>query len=155
MDRHFLGFDPGGKKAFGWCVLNVATDSDSAQLISGTCSNATEAIAAVSASSDRQPAAVGIDAPMYWSLEGDRRSDQIVRTIVVRLGGQSGMVSHVNSLRGACLAQGILVAVLARAKWPDSPITESHPKALLRRWQGASKFASGFNFQQSMNAMPP
>jgi hypothetical protein len=42
-----------------------------------------------------------------------------------------GTVQHVNSLRGACLSQGIMAAHLLRRELPEIRITESHPKALL------------------------
>ena len=43
----------------------------------------------------------------------------------------SSTVQNVNSLRGACLAQGILATVLLRVGFPTIQVTESHPKALL------------------------
>lgn len=60
--------------------------------------------------------------------------------MVCALGGSSGTVSHVNSLRGACLVQGILVARAALAAWPQAKLTEAHPKALLRVWSKAAAF---------------
>jgi hypothetical protein len=55
-----------------------------------------------------------------------------VRSAITELGSPSGTVGAVNSLRGACLIQGILVAMMCQQE-PDRriPITESHPKALL------------------------
>jgi hypothetical protein len=66
---------------------------------------------------------------------------------VCSAGGQSGTVSHVNSLRGACLVQGVLIARLSRERWPEVPITESHPKALLRLSAQAREFAAGSDLQ--------
>src|SRR5205823_378164 len=43
----------------------------------------------------------------------------------------SGTVQAVNSLRGACLVQGIMTGILLRDAFRSLPITESHPKALL------------------------
>jgi hypothetical protein len=77
---------------------------------------------------------------MYWVEDGDRMADQIVRRQVLAAGGHSGTVSHVNSLQGACIAQGIIIARLVREKWPTCTITESHPKALLLSWTDASQF---------------
>jgi hypothetical protein len=59
---------------------------------------------------------------------------------VVAAGGQSGTVSSVNSLRGACVVQGILTARIAAAKWDNTLITEAHPKALLRLYADAASF---------------
>ena len=43
----------------------------------------------------------------------------------------SGTVQSVNSLRGAALVGGTLLALRLREEFPELPITESHPKALL------------------------
>lgn len=75
--------------------------------------------------------AVGIDAPLFWVPAGDRNADQIVRRAITRLGSHGGTVSSVNSLRGACLIQGMLVAIRCRQEKEGIPITEAHPKALL------------------------
>jgi predicted nuclease with RNAse H fold len=76
--------------------------------------------------------AVGIDAPLFWSPSGDRTADQIVRKAVTSLGCSGGTVSSVNSLQGACLIQGMLVAMMCRQRFADGIlITEAHPKALL------------------------
>ncbi len=47
-------------------------------------------------------------------------------------GGHPITVNHINSLRGACLIQGILVGTLLRERFPRIPLTEAHPKAVLR-----------------------
>lgn len=44
----------------------------------------------------------------------------------------AGVVQDVNSLRGACLVQGVMAALKLRELYPALPITEAHPKAL--RW---------------------
>jgi hypothetical protein len=41
-------------------------------------------------------------------------------------------VQSANSLKGAVLIQGIMLAMVARKAFPTIPITESHPKALLK-----------------------
>jgi predicted nuclease with RNAse H fold len=77
--------------------------------------------------------AVGIDAPLFWNPAGDRRADQIVQKAITQLGGPDGTVKSINSLRGPCLIQGILVTMICRQKSGNGiPITEAHPKALLR-----------------------
>ncbi len=45
--------------------------------------------------------------------------------------GHPGTVNHVNSLRGACLVEGILATRFAHEQWPSALVTEAHPKALL------------------------
>jgi hypothetical protein len=56
----------------------------------------------------------------------------MVRKAIMRLGCPGGTVNSVNSLHGACLIQGILVAMMCQQKAAKGiPITEAHPKALL------------------------
>jgi len=142
----FIGFDPGGKKAFGWAV--VETTPRGLRLVAGgEVTGALTALATASEASVELPAAIGIDAPLFWVFDGDRNADLQVRALVCGAGGQSGTVSHVNSLRGACLVQGVLVARLSRERWPEVPITESHPKALRQLSAAAREFISASEFQ--------
>ena len=77
---------------------------------------------------------VGIDAPMWWSASrgGGRKADEKLRK---RYGISSGTVQSVNSLKGAALIGGALLASRVRQEFPGTRITESHPKALLRALQ--------------------
>lgn len=135
----FVGFDPGGEKAFGWAVV-LATPSGLELVGAGTCSSAPEAVRAAHQVSEIVPAAFATDAPLFWVASGDRQADSVVRKLVCSAGGHSGTVSHVNSLRGACLVQGVQVTRLATARWPSAKVTEAHPKALLLLDQGARDF---------------
>ncbi len=137
---HVFGFDPGGQGAFGWAVLSLDGGVLS-RLGSGTCSSAPEALAALQAMCDVQPAAFATDAPLFWAHAGDRVADQVVRRMVCASGGSGGTVGHVNSLRGACLVQGLLVSHMATELWPDAQISEAHPKALLKVSSDARVFA--------------
>ena len=128
---HYVGFDPGGTQAFGWALFDPDAPTG-AWLATGTCSNAAEAMSAAARVRNAPPAAVGVDAPLFWRDQGDRNADAFVRKLVCANGGASGTVGHVNSLRGACLVQGVLVARAAVAAWPGVALTEAHPKALLR-----------------------
>ena len=73
---------------------------------------------------------LGIDAPMWWSAKpgGGRNADEWIRR---KHGIASGTVQSANSLQGAVLIGGLLLAQKVREVFPDTPITESHPKALL------------------------
>jgi predicted nuclease with RNAse H fold len=145
---YFIGFDPGGEKAFGWAVLRAA--GNITELIkSGTCSNAQTASEAARIYATTVPIAIAIDAPLFWVNGGDRKADATVRKMVCAEGGSSGTVSHVNSLRGACLVQGILVTKLATDSWPNALVTEAHPKALLRVSSAARDFASSVSKRTS------
>lgn len=137
----FVGFDPGGVSAFGWAVVE-ATKNGLRFVSGGVVTGAPAALAQSASLLLEAPAAVGIDAPLFWVYEGDRNADSQVRALVCGAGGQSGTVSHVNSLRGACLVQGVLAAKLSRDQWPTARITEAHPKALLRVSAAARAFVS-------------
>ena len=137
---YFIGFDPGGQKAFGWAILSEEQSALSL-VAAGTCSDAREAIKMAKLACPSAPQAIAVDAPLYWVMVGDRNSDKAVRKMVCTSGGSGGTVNHVNSLRGACLVQGILVARLAAESWPTAKISEAHPKALLAVSLSARKFA--------------
>jgi len=78
-------------------------------------------------------AAAGIDAPLFWTPSGVRRVDAIIRRAMHARGAKtlSGTVQQLNSLRGACLVQGLVAAILLGESVKGVPITETHPKALL------------------------
>ncbi|MFI5197920.1 MAG: hypothetical protein ACHQJD_04830 [Thermoanaerobaculia bacterium] len=137
-----LGFDPGGIKSFGWATLEVGDDDAVISLKTGVTSTAPEAVCEAGQRATSAPAGVGIDAPLFWVQQGDRHADFQIRQRVIAAGGQSGTVSHVNSLQGACLVQGILAARLVAASWPSAIVTEAHPKALLRLYADAKHFVA-------------
>lgn len=130
-----LGFDPGGARQFGWCVAQPRDDGKLQLHASGIASHAAGALRAVltKAANLGRIAAAGIDSPLLWVADGDRKADKTIREAIQRVGATNvgGRVQQVNSLRGACLSQGILVAHLLRRELPEIRITESHPKALL------------------------
>lgn len=143
----FIGIDPGGKNAFGWCVMEADSASRVYDIVgTGTCSEVSDVISAIKRVCTTQPIAAGIDAPLYWSRIGERLSDRKIRTAVNKAGSHSSTVGHVNSLRGACLVQGVLAAVALVEIWPQIAITESHPKALLAVWPDAKSFVQRFDF---------
>lgn len=136
----FVGIDPGGKNAFGWCLLARYEDGSCAVLSQGTASSAQQALSYVFSVCPEAPVAAGIDAPLYWSSREERQSDRRIRRAVLEAGGHSATVAHINSLRGACLVQGVLAAAGLGKRWPNTRVTESHPKALLHVWPKASEF---------------
>lgn len=121
--RFWVGADPGGKAAFGLAFVDV-----SGAVRCETVSSVDEAVKAVTA--EGEPLGLGIDAPMWWSAGegGGRRADARLRE---RYGIASGTVQSGNSLRGAALIGGALLASRLREAFPGLRITESHPKALL------------------------
>ena len=130
----YLGFDPGGEKQFGWAVCS-RTKEKLAVLAIGEANRAEGAFAkAISAiPNEGTVVGAGIDAPLFWSESGDRNVDKLIRRALQQLGAPSpgGTVQNINSLRGACLIQGAIIAKLLQKQFPAITITESHPKALL------------------------
>ena len=130
----YIGFDPGGDGKFGWAVCSA--EGNVLNLLTvGQAGNAKKAVnEALSASSARGiVTGAGIDAPLFWTEDGGRHVDELVRRAIQRLGAPNpgGTVQHFNSLRGACLVQGVLTAKLLHEQLPYIAITESHPKAML------------------------
>ena len=130
----YIGFDPGGDGRFGWAVcspkghiLHVLATGQAAHAKEAT----TQALLAVS--NKGMIVGAGIDAPLFWTEGGGRDVDNLVRRAIKQLGAPwpGGTVQHINSLRGACLVQGVLTANLLHKQFPAIAITESHPKALL------------------------
>jgi hypothetical protein len=135
-----VGLDPGGRNAFGWCVVDDGAALPLRVRSFGVANDADEALRAVDAVAGSDIAvAAGIDAPLFWTTSGDRNVDAHVRQAICRRGASSGTVGHVSSLRGACLVQGVLAAALLQQRWPGLPLTEAHPKAALWMLGDASK----------------
>jgi len=120
----WIGADPGGRDNFDLAFLI----DDSSKIDCVTVSSVDEAIEKILDIS-MNPLGLGIDAPMWWCGRegGGRKVDQRIRD-EYRI--SSGTVQSVNSLRGAALAGGALLAFQVRGFCPN--ITESHPKALLK-----------------------
>ena len=130
----FVGFDPGGEKKFGWAICS--SEGSRLQILqTGKADHAEGALGAVKAAIPYRAKIIGagIDAPLFWVANGSRNADFLVRNAIKKLGAKTpgGTVQQVNSLRGACLVQGPLIAKLLTKQYPGVLITESHPKALL------------------------
>jgi hypothetical protein len=117
----WYGSDPGGSNKFG-----VAALSPDGRFETCCVSSVDQAVALIS----RPISSLGIDCPMWWTsgAGGGRKVDSWLRETYKI---PSGTVQSVNSLRGAVLVQGIMLAMRVREKHPGLPITETHPKALL------------------------
>ena len=124
MGGVWVGADPGGINAFGVALVDEAGNTRCK-----TVSSVDEAVNWICEAGT--PLGVGIDAPLWWSGApgGGRRADRRLREAY---GIHPGTVQSVNSLRGAALAGGALLASRVRDAFPGVPITESHPKALLQ-----------------------
>ena len=120
----WVGADPGGKDRFGVALLDA-----SGELEFATVSSVDEAVERIV--SRGEPLGLGIDAPMWWSSDGGgrRKADKRIRK---RYDIHPGTVQSVNSLRGAALVGGAMLAFRIRQRFPGARITEAHPKALLK-----------------------
>ena len=121
MSQWWFGADPGGVDNFGIAVLRKDGTYD------------TKCVNCVDDAMDwigGRPNGVGIDCPLWWSSGqgGGRESDQWIRD----QGIPPGTVQSANSLQGAVLLQGMMLAVRLRERYGDVLITEAHPKAVLR-----------------------
>lgn len=144
----FIGLDPGGQNSFGWAVLCIGDSGVPAGLSTGVSSHADVALQQAAEVTGCAPNAIGIDAPLFWVAAGDRKADARIRKLVCAAGGRSSTVGHVNSLRGACLVQGVLAAHRVAELWPSALVTEAHPKALLRI-SGTAQAFLGAHFPES------
>ena len=144
MRRLWVGADPGGRGAFGLAFIDV-----SGAVRCETVSSVDEAVKVITATG--YPLGLGIDAPMWWSAceGGGRRADARLRA---RYGISGGTVQSGNSLRGAALIGGALLASRLREVFSDLQITESHPKALLRALDvDEARFAARFRTETRWN----
>jgi predicted nuclease with RNAse H fold len=119
----WFGADPGGAENFGVAILR-----EDGTYVTGCVSCADDAVDWVR--EHGRPNGVGIDCPLWWSSgrSGGRKADQWLRD----RGISPGTVQEANSLRGATLVQGVMLAVRLRERYPRLLITEAHPKAVLR-----------------------
>lgn len=133
-----LGFDPGGKGKFGWSICTTADGALGRPIKTGLANDALhalnltqEAIASDGLTSKQPVLAAGIDAPLLWSTSGGRRVDAVIRRALSDSGftTSGGTVQHFNSLRGACVVQGVMLAKFLHEAW-DLEVTEAHPKAI-------------------------
>ncbi len=142
MDLHIepngfiLGFDPGGRGKFGWSICRVSNGLLQNPLKTGLADDACDALCQVKRALERHESpgnlpvlAAGIDAPMFWSPRGSRTVDDVLRCALTEKGLRTASVLQVNSLRGACLVQGMLIGRYLHETW-GLKITEAHPKAL-------------------------
>jgi predicted nuclease with RNAse H fold len=139
----WFGADPGGNNKFGIAKL----DGDGS-FNTWCCSSVDEAVQLI----DDDAEGVGIDCPMWWSsgIGGGRKVDAWLRNTYKI---PSGTVQSVNSLRGAVVVQGVLLAMRLRERSPNVPISETHPKALLKHFKlsaavSESKIAQTFRLKK-------
>lgn len=147
MLRGWFGADPGDKGRGRRCNFGVAFVDELGRICCETVSSVDDALNWIVAAG--RPLGVGIDAPLWWSGApgGWRRVDRRLRD-TYQLGST---VQCVNSLQGAALAGGMLLASRLREEFPKVQITESHPKALLKalNLQGNGAIAEYFGIHEA------
>jgi predicted nuclease with RNAse H fold len=141
---YYCGFDPGGVRQFGWAVLSSDDDGAVQVCETGCADNAMEVVMrAINAKPGHTHfRGAGIDSPLYWTPTGVRAADRYVRNAAMVAGCRTagGTVQHPNSLRGACVIQGPVSALLLRRHHAEVQITEAHPKAMLYELQGNATY---------------
>ncbi len=134
----FLGFDPGAVGNFGWSICQEEAGQFN-RIDSGVTNYAVQALQRVTNSlAHNAPGscvvAIGIDAPLLWNDPGQRPLDRLLRTRLQQNGRADAhsIVQHINSLRGGCLAQGVMLlrSLPVQVWFQNCRITESHPRAL-------------------------
>ena len=136
----WIGADPGGEGRFGLAIL---TSDGASRTWSVDCADDARNLIRENVASE--PRGIGVDAPLWWSSGpgGGRKADKWLRDTYGLSGGQ---VQAVNSLRGAALAQGMLFVTRIRELFPEAPVTETHPKAVLKALRLTRRsFAKRFN----------
>ena len=137
----FLGFDPGGKGNFGWSICWGDADQLEPPAKTGLANDAWDALNRVKCTieslglrGNSRVLATGIDAPLFWGAKGNRTIDQVLRDALKGTGFPpqevGGTIQEVNSLQGACVVQGTLLAMYLNETPCRPKVTESHPKAL-------------------------
>lgn len=134
----WIGADPGGAGNFGVSIFKADGSAH-------TCSvdHADAAIDVIRRHVTAAPAGAGVDAPLWWSSgrSGLRTADIWIRN-EYRLPARN--VQAMNSLWGAVLVQGIMFVQRLREYFPNVPVTETHPKAVLKSL-APEEWASFFN----------
>ncbi len=121
-----LGLDPGGKGNFGWVLLEFSTKLPLNLLSSGVADHAETAVnMAFNEASllGGEVIVAAIDAPLCWISGPEREADRNLRKERNSIGCRG--VMHINSLSGACLAQGMMAAKMLEARGID--LVETHP----------------------------
>ena len=129
MKEIWVGVDPGGLRKFGLAFVDM-----SGALSCATVSSVDEAVDRIAR--EGKPLGLGIDAPMWWSTSplGWRKADCRLRDTYP---AAANSVLSINSLRGATLVGGTMLAAKIREWSSDTMITEAHPTVMLH----ARKFA--------------
>lgn len=137
-----LGFDPGGEGRrsqgeFGWSICKTINGTLQPPIETGLAKNARDALHKVKDAlkhhrdGDLPVVAAGIDAPLFWNPQGKRTVDTYLKKVLKPF-GMDNSVNQINSLRGACLAQGLLIGRHLQENWDiPTPMTEAHPTVLL------------------------
>ena len=133
-----LGFDPGGAGHFGWSICEtVMANYDHPQKTE----SAWQTTLGVRWTRCKEPCRIthtSLPRELMPRCSGARRGDRTVDVVLRKALRETkfprpklgGTIQTANSLRGACVVQGLLLAkYLSETSW-GLTITESHPRAL-------------------------
>lgn len=128
MTGTVIGYDPGGNGCHGLARLTVSGGRPR-ELTVSTCDTVEDVLREVEAVDT--PLGVGADTLTCWSTgrSGWRPADRWLRKEYPASGRS---VAAPNSLYGSMSLGGMAVLLALRARNPDVPITETHPKVLYR-----------------------
>ncbi|MEW6776429.1 MAG: hypothetical protein AB1405_09055 [Bdellovibrionota bacterium] len=130
MERIFLGYDPGGKKANGAAILRLSGPSKSCSFDVHTFDSIDEVIRWFKNDiGPISPQAAGIDTFLSWATtqSGWRPMDEYLRETYLKV--QRSVLSS-NSAAGAMGIQDMAMALQLKQIWPDIKLNETHPKVL-------------------------
>lgn len=140
----FIGYDPGGNNCHGLAELHVE-NGKATRLVTMTLHTVEDVVSHI----EKLPSltALGVDTLTCWSTgpSGWRPADRWLRRRYPQV--QQSVVSP-NGLYGSMGLNGMAVLVMARRRFPDLLITETHPKVLY--WQIAGR---RYNFETERQVM--
>lgn len=139
MGNLFLGFDPGGRRRFGWSICREVNGRLQDRVDTGLANDAWDAfnqvraaIAELGPQANSCVQAAGIDAPLLWNNRGNdsgfRQADHRLRELLEANGPRSSVVPS-NGLYGAVGIQGPLLTRHLHKTW-SLVISECHPRVL-------------------------
>lgn len=126
---YYLGFDPGGQVA-GTGVALLTIGGETPRCVTGCVDSVDDAFNwSLDRLAGQTPNAAGLDTFLFWETRkgGWRSADEWLRKRYVAV--RSSVLSS-NSAHGSMSIQGMSLAMLIRARWPQVDLIESHPKVL-------------------------
>jgi hypothetical protein len=121
-----VGYDPGGNGSHGFAEMRIV-DGAVVSVVSRTLDTVESALTLLEAAPE--PLALGVDTLTCWSTGpgGWRPADRWLRQ---KYKDVEKSVVTPNGLFGSMGLNGMALLIALRLKYPDLPVTETHPKVL-------------------------